>query len=74
MLRNAILALMPKSWRAAMEAESRQWLTKCPNCGHTSNIWDIGGIRYKAYGNPRTGIWCSACGKLGMHTVTKSGS
>ncbi len=72
MLRTAILALMPRSWHAALEAESRRWLTSCPNCGHGSNIWDLGGLRYKTSGNRHTGIWCPECGKLGQHLLTKT--
>jgi phage terminase large subunit GpA-like protein len=70
-LRNAILFFMPKKWHAALEAESRRWHTKCPKCGHESNIWDLGGIRYKGLRNPHIGIWCPACGKLSSHSLTK---
>lgn len=32
----------------AMEAESREWKIECPKCGHTTDYWSVGGIRYKA--------------------------
>ncbi len=57
---------------AAMEAHSRAWLVTCPNCGHVRSIWDLGGIRYKAAGNPRTYQRCPGCGKGGWHRVSKA--
>lgn len=69
LMRSAILSVMPKRWRAALEAESRRWQTLCPNCQHQSTIWDLGGLRYKARDDGRLGIWCPKCGKLGQHQV-----
>lgn len=48
---------------AEMERESRDWLVEGA-CGFRSNVWDIGGIRYKAKGVGRR-IWgrCPQCGK-----------
>ena len=59
---------------AAMEAHSRAWLLHCPDCGHERSIWDIGGIRYKAAGNPRTRtrMRCPKCGKTGWHKVIRA--
>jgi hypothetical protein len=57
---------------AAMEAHSRAWLVRCPHCGHERSIWEIGGIRYKAAGNPRTRMRCPQCGKAGWHKVAKA--
>jgi hypothetical protein len=57
---------------AAMEAHSRAWLVKCPNCGHERSIWDLGGIRYKAAGSPRLRLSCPNCGKAGWHEVHKA--
>src|SRR5687768_4642677 len=44
LLRNLIFAVVPRSWAAAMEAESRRWVTTCP-CGAEVSTWDVGGIR-----------------------------
>lgn len=57
---------------AAMEAHSRAWLAQCPNCGHERSIWELGGIRYKASGNPRLRLSCPNCGKAGWHEVHKA--
>jgi len=57
---------------AAMEANSRAWLVQCPSCGHERSIWEIGGIRYKAAGQPRMRLRCPSCGKTGWHKVYKS--
>ena len=53
-----------------MEAESREWRVVCA-CGHDPSIWDIGGIRYKATGKPRTLMKCPTCGKRTWHRVLK---
>lgn len=57
---------------AAMEAHSRAWLVRCPNCGHERSIWEIGGIRYKAVGSQRNLMRCPRCGKAGWHKVYKA--
>jgi ribosomal protein S27E len=57
---------------AAMEAHSRAWLVRCPNCGHERSIWELGGIRYKATGSPRTRLRCPKCGAAGWHKVHKA--
>lgn len=62
--------LLPEKTAAAMEAESRQWRVVCA-CGHDRSIWDLGGIRYKAAGNPRKLMKCPACGKRTWHRVSK---
>lgn len=57
---------------AAMEAHSRAWLVQCPDCGSERSIWEMGGIRYKAAGNPRMLMRCPKCGKRGWHRVVKA--
>jgi len=56
---------------AAMEAESRQWMAKCPNCGNEISIWSMGGIRYKASGSPRMYRLCPGCGQRSWQIVSK---
>jgi len=29
---------------AKIEAESRTWMIKCPNCGYERSVWDAGGV------------------------------
>jgi len=65
-LRNLLLAIVPASWAESMERDSRGWKLVCP-CGHTRSIWEIGGIRWKAYGEPRKLLRCPGCGRLRWH-------
>ena len=62
--------LLSKQTADAMAAESREWRVVCA-CGHDRSIWDLGGIRYKAAGNPRKLMKCLACGKRTWHSVFK---
>jgi hypothetical protein len=64
--------LFPASWAASMEADSRTWIVRCSACGHAESMWDRGGIRWKARGNPRIRIKCPACGEANWHTVTRT--
>ena len=57
-----IKALVPARWFAAMEAHSRSWVMRCP-CGYETSIWEMGGIRYRAAGNPRIMGRCAKCGQ-----------
>ena len=63
-----IIALVPRSWAASMEAESRTWMMRCA-CGHERSVWDAGGIRWKAAGNPRVRQGCAQCGQITWHTI-----
>jgi len=62
-------ALAAGSWLAEIKTESRSWHTRCPKCGHESNVWDMGGIRWKAAGSSRRLMRCTSCARLGMHRV-----
>ncbi len=64
------LAILPRTWAESMVADSRAWKAHCP-CGHARSIWDLGGIRWKATGNPKRMIDCPGCGQLMWHNVTK---
>ena len=61
-LRDLILRVVPKPTAEAMEAESRAWLMTCSECGHSVSVWDAGGLRYKAAGEPRRRARCAGCG------------
>ena len=54
---------------AAMEDESREWLVRCPACGHERSIWELGGVRYKARGTKRQFRRCPACRQVSWHLV-----
>jgi hypothetical protein len=49
-----------------IEAESRDWFWTCPSCGHEFSVWDKGGIRYKASGNPIRLVRCPSCDRTAM--------
>ena len=66
-----IFSLVPRRMAKAMEKESRLWMTKCGKCGHETSIWDLGGIRYLAFGNPRRWRRCTKCLQGNWHQVYK---
>ena len=68
MLRAIICRLFP-GLGARIEAESRTWFLQCPECGHEISVWDAGGVRYRARGNPRRLMRCGGCGTSSWHKV-----
>ena len=60
---------MPASWAESMEKESREWMLKCNNCGSEKSVWEHGGIRWKAAGNPTRRMLCFNCSTLSAHTT-----
>lgn len=64
-------AIVPARIAAAMEAESRQWVLRCPNCGEGRSVWEAGGIRYKAYGSKRIRARCPTCGERKVLRLSK---
>jgi hypothetical protein len=60
--------LLPRRWAEDLQAESQTWLARCP-CGYEKSIWDRGGIRWKAAGEPRRRFKCPQCGQTTWHTV-----
>lgn len=65
-----ILAILPKGAAKAAVEESKRWILKCP-CGHQRSIWDAGGVRWKAAGNPRRLMRCPACGQRTVQKLEK---
>ena len=64
--------LLPAKWFQAIQAESENWLLRCPTCNSTRSYWDIGGLRYKGKSvGKRTGVYCDQCGKFRMMTVER---
>jgi len=59
-LQELLATLLPDGWAASMEHESRAWRMRCP-CGAETSIWDMGGVRWKAGGEPRRLGTCSQC-------------
>ena len=70
-IQKVVTAVLPRSWAASMEAESRAWLARCDACGGERSMWDLGGIRWKAAGSPRRRLQCPGCGRTTWHQLTK---
>ena len=68
-LQKLFTTLLPKRWAEDMEAESRAWHIKCGNCGYERSVWDMGGIRWKAAGNPNVRQRCPNCGQVAWHRI-----
>jgi hypothetical protein len=64
-------AILPRSW-AASEAESRAWMLRCETCGTERSVWDLGGIRWKAWGDRLQWLRCPSCGRGRWHRLSKA--
>lgn len=62
--------VLPRRAFEAVRAGTKQWLMACP-CGHRRDLWDTGGIRFLAAGEPRRLVRCPACGRLTAHVVRR---
>jgi hypothetical protein len=62
--------ILPAKAFAAVRAGTKEWLAECP-CGHKRDIWDSGGVRYKAAGEPRARGGCPACRQNTWHKIRK---
>lgn len=47
----------------AIQKESMEWKFTCTSCNKETSVWDIGGVRYMAKGNPKMRIKCPKCGE-----------
>ena len=73
-LLHRLIRLLPQRWSSALRAESEQWLLTCPVCGTVRSVWDIGGVRYKAYSRGKiTGVFCLTCRAWRMMPMTHKG-
>ena len=68
-LQKLLTGMFSPATAARMEADSRMWMMQCQKCGYERSIWEIGGIRYKAIGNPRTLKRCPNCGEINWHKI-----
>lgn len=62
--------ILPVKAFAAVRAGTKQWLAACP-CGHKRDLWDSGGVRYKAAGESTQLAACPACGKATLHRIRR---
>ena len=70
-IQKLLIGVLPEASAKSMEAESREWMCTCP-CGHTRSVWDLGGIRWKAAGNPRRRLKCPNCGQWTWHVISRN--
>jgi hypothetical protein len=54
---------------AAMRADTMNWVATCKH-GHRTDLWTLGGIRYKATKNTKKSlIRCPVCGRMRWMTL-----
>ena len=63
--------ILPEKWFEAVKSSTKEWLIECPSCSHKRDVWDIGGVKYKAKGEPRTRCTCPECGETVWHKIRK---
>ena len=62
MLQRFFMAILPERWAESMKRDSQAWKIRCTKCDFMKSIWDVGGIRWKAYSRgKRTLIRCPHC-------------
>ncbi len=62
--------ILPAKAFAAVRDGTRQWLIEC-RCGHKRDLWDAGGVQYKAAGSEWTYNKCPKCGAKARHETRK---
>jgi hypothetical protein len=62
--------ILPAKAFATVKNGTKQWLIEC-RCGHKMDLWDCGGVRYKATGEPWQSGKCSSCGKTTMLKIRR---
>ena len=62
--------ILPARAFEAVKKGTKQWLIEC-KCGHRRDFWNLGGIRYKAVGEPRQYLKCPECRKNTWHKIRK---
>ena len=55
----------------SMRSESESWVMQCP-CGAKTSVWEMGGIRWKASGQPRRMGRCGECERVFWGTVFRN--
>lgn len=61
--------LVSPAGAARMEAESRTWIVRCPQCGYERSAWDAGSVIYKGLGAQYWFMKCPNCGKSSWNKV-----
>lgn len=73
LVQRLVTSIVPRTWAQSIEVESRTWKARCVGCERERSIWEMGGIRWKAAGNPRRLLACPRCGGSTLHLIHKSG-
>jgi len=66
-----IITLLLFPFARSIRRHSESWLLSCP-CGFTESVWDRGGIRWLASGEPRLYSTCSSCANRTWHRVHRT--
>lgn len=64
-------AILPGRWFEQIEAESREWIMTCSQCGAQRSIWDAGGVRWKAKGERVFHARCTSCRRGMVHRMKR---
>lgn len=64
-LAQRVIKMLCPKWQTSIEQESRDWVMRCP-CGYETSVWEMGGVRFKAAGNPVRSGRCAKCGNVFM--------
>jgi hypothetical protein len=70
-IQNFIKTILPASRADSIEKESRAWMMRCEKCGFEQSVWEYGGVRWKAAGNPTRKMMCRHCRYLANHITYK---
>jgi hypothetical protein len=70
-IQKLLLVILPRQWGEEMMAESLQWQVRC-SCGSEYSVWEAGGIRWKAKGNPKLYRKCASCGQTTWQTIYRA--
>lgn len=61
--------IFPEHWTEDMEAESRNWILRCKECGLERSVWELGDVRWKAVGSPSRYRHCPRCDRATWHVL-----
>lgn len=62
--------ILPARAFAAVKTGTKQWLIEC-RCGNKMDLWDCGGVRYKAAGESWQFGRCSNCSNTSMLKIRR---
>jgi len=63
-----LITILLFPFAASIERHSRSWMVTCP-CGRSESVWDRGGVRWLAAGEPKVLASCASCGVRTWHRV-----